>query len=185
MSAPSSAQRASYGRLAAAVVMAAVVIAAGIVGASYLGTATTVTSTVRSTVTSTVSTKFPYNTTSQARYIGTDVGSCQVSGSPGGATVPCLEPFSDAQVFDCLSAASTQAGCTEQMNGTSPIPYPYPTSWTMTIWYPYPVPSNVSTLSNCRIQIKGLSGSFYEFCVTVSLNGFVVSEEAPSYPPPF
>lgn len=100
-------------------------------------------------------------------YLSTD-GGC----SAGGMAAPCWG--SPAYVFDCLSAAQTQQGCTELVVTTSP-------NWNYTINIRYPFSNQTEpSWANCLWTLQGqVPGQGYGHCNQVNSTSFTIGEPAP------
>jgi hypothetical protein len=96
-----------------------------------------------------------------------------------GIITPCGGGLDAAQVFDCLAAAATPAGCNFTKGTTSPSH-----NYELTIWYPYVGRTNEPSWANCMYQTKGLTDINYGFCIAVSSTGFIVSLNIPWPPGP-
>jgi|GEM_PF-3204759 hypothetical protein len=112
----------------------------------------------------------PFNS---SLYLSSEVGSCR---GPSGFT-PCFGGnFSQAEVFNCVTAASLPSGCTQRVVSSSNSQ----NSYQITIWYPYVGHSNESLWANCIYTDSGDPGQHYSaFCVSISSTAFIVSEPAP------
>jgi len=106
-------------------------------------------------------------------FLSSDVGSCS---GPSGFT-PCFGGnFSQAEVFNCTSAAASASGCTQLViNPSEPQ-----NSYQITIWYPYFGHSNEPSWANCIYTDSGDPGQYYgAYCVSVNSTAFIVTEPAP------
>ena len=106
-------------------------------------------------------------------YLSSDVGSCR---GPAGYS-PCFGGnFSQAELFNCASAAATLLGCTQRVASSSNPQ----NSFQITIWYPYVGHSNESSWANCNYTDSGDPGQYYgAYCVSISSTAFIVTEPAP------
>jgi hypothetical protein len=106
-------------------------------------------------------------------YMSSDVGSCR---GPAGYA-PCFGgDFSQAELFNCASAASLPSGCTQRVVSSSNPQ----NSYQITIWYPYVGHSNESLWANCIYADSGDPGQYYgAYCVSISSTAFIVTEPAP------
>jgi len=91
--------------------------------------------------------------------------------SAGGKAAPCWG--SPAYVFNCLSAAQTQQGCTQLVIATTP-------NWNFTVNIRYPF-SNQTTPSwaNCLWSTQEVPGQGYGYCSLVNSTSFTIGEPAP------
>jgi hypothetical protein len=106
-------------------------------------------------------------------YLSSEVGSCR---GPAGYA-PCFgDALSQAEVFNCASAASLPSGCTQRvMSSSNPQ-----VGFQITIWYPYVGHSNESSWANCIYTDSGDPGQYYAaYCVSISSTSFIVTEPAP------
>jgi hypothetical protein len=136
----------------------------------------TTTNTTTLTVTRYNATSFPFD---YPLYLSS---SCAASGPlPNGTVVsePCSSnDLSSAYVFNCLAAAASPSGCTQNVT-SSLIPS---SSYSITIWYPYASPpSSNRTWANCMDVLDGKYYPSYDYCITVSPEGFILSQ--PGGPP--
>jgi hypothetical protein len=118
----------------------------------------------------TVLSRIPFNS---SVYLSSDVGSCR--GPVGYA--PCFGgDLSQAEVFNCKSAASLPSGCTQRVVSSSNPQ----NSYQITIWYPSVGHSDESSWTNCMYTDNGDPGQYYgAYCVSVSSTAFIVTEPAP------
>ena len=118
------------------------------------GAATTVTTTSSST------TSFAYLST---------YGGC----SAGGKAAPCWG--SPAYVFNCLSAAKTQQGCTQLVSTTTP-------NWNFTINIRYPFSNQTApSWANCLWSMQeGIPGQGFGHCSPLNSTSFTIGEPAPA-----
>ena len=124
-------------------------------------------------VTETVSIKLSSIPFNSSVYLSTDVGSCR---GPAGYT-PCFGGnLSQAEVFNCASAAASPSGCAWPVVSSSNPQ----NSYQVTIWYPYVGHSNESAWTNCLYTDSGDPGHYYgAYCVSISSTAFIVTEPAP------
>jgi hypothetical protein len=106
-------------------------------------------------------------------YLSSDVGSCR---GPAGYA-PCFGGnFSQAEVFNCMNAASLPSGCTQRVVSSSNPQ----NSYQITIWYPYVGHNNESSSANCIYTDSGDPVQYYgAYCVSISSTTFIVTEPAP------
>lgn len=106
-------------------------------------------------------------------YLSSDVGSCR---GPSGYT-PCFGgDLSQAEVFNCASAAASSSGCTQRVVSSSNPQ----NSYQITIRYPYVGHSNESLWANCIYTDSGDPGQYYyAYCISISSTAFIVTEPAP------
>jgi hypothetical protein len=172
------AQRRAIGATAIAisVVVIALVVVLGFTTMSpqsVTQTATTTPTQQTSTVASqsnsagTVTTTTADSTTSFA-YLSAD-GGC----AAGGKAAPCWG--SPAYVFDCLSAAQTQQGCTQLVSTTTP-------NWNFTINIRYPFSNQTApSWANCLWSMQGaVPGQGFGHCSPVNSTSFSIGEPAPA-----
>jgi hypothetical protein len=153
-------------------VMALLVI--GVAGASALVTFSLeshLISPVIVTETSTIdASSVPFNS---SVYLSSEVGACR---GPSGYA-PCFgDDLSQAEVFNCLNAASLASGCTRSVVSSSNPQ----NSYQITIWYPYVGHSNESSWANSVYTDSGDLGQYYgAYCVSINSTAFIVTEPAP------
>jgi hypothetical protein len=100
-------------------------------------------------------------------------GACTVSGYP----VPCVvSEFSDATIFNCMSAAGTAAGCQYEGNSSTGQP---PTNYTITVGYPRLNQTREPAWANCLFTERGEPTTF-GYCFKINATAFVLSEGGPS-----
>jgi hypothetical protein len=106
-------------------------------------------------------------------YLSSDVGPCR---GPAGYS-PCFgDNFSQAELFNCASAAASASGCTQRVASSSNPQ----NSFQITIWYPYVGHNNESSWANCVYTDSGDPGQYYgAYCVGISSTSFIVTEPAP------
>lgn len=106
-------------------------------------------------------------------YLSSDVGSCR---GPAGYA-PCFGgDLSQAEVFNCASAAASPSGCTQRVVSSSNPQ----NSYQITIWYPYVGHSNESSWANSVYTDSGDPGQYYDaYCISISSTAFIVTEPAP------
>jgi hypothetical protein len=106
-------------------------------------------------------------------YLSSDVGPCR---GPSGYT-PCFgSNFTQAELFNCVNAASLPSGCTQRVVSSSDPQK----SYEITVWYPYVGHSNEPPWANCLYTDSGDPGHYYgAYCVSVSSTAFIVTKPAP------
>lgn len=109
------------------------------------------------------------SSTASLAYLSTG-GGC----SAGGKAAPCWG--GTAYVFECLSAAGTQQGCTQLVSTTTP-------NWNFTVNIRYPFTNQtMPSWANCLWNVLGaVPGQGYGYCSTVNSTSFIIGQ--PSAPP--
>jgi len=122
-----------------------------------------------------ISTDSPSTSTSSTEYVYllSAVGACK---GPGGYA-PCFGGnITQAEVFNCLTAATTPTGCTQIVVNPSNASINYQ----ITVWYPSVSQNNEPSWANCKYQSTGdLAQQSFARCVTTNSTAFVVTEPAP------
>jgi len=136
---------------------------------TFIGTSTWVTSVISTQpVTQTVTTT-AVSTLTFAYLSASGPGYC----TAGQAYAPCWggsEPY----VFNCLSAAETEQGCTQEVVGTA---RPYP-SYMISIRYPFSNQTEPSW-ADCVWSVQGEThGQVFAFCSLVNSTSFIIGEPA-------
>jgi hypothetical protein len=106
-------------------------------------------------------------------YLSSQVGSCKGPSGYG----PCFGGnFSQAEVFNCASAAASTSGCVWRVASPSNPQL----SYQITIWYPYAGHANEPLWANCIFTHSGDPGRYYgAYCISISSTGFIVTEPSP------
>ncbi|MDA4115620.1 MAG: hypothetical protein OK442_03575 [Thaumarchaeota archaeon] len=93
--------------------------------------------------------------------------------SADGKAAPCWGGA--AYVFNCLSAAGTQQGCTQLVSTTTP-------DWNFTVNIRYPFNQTMPSWANCQWDVVGeIPGQGYGYCSAVNSTSFIIGQ--PSAPP--
>jgi len=113
------------------------------------------------------------STSTAPMYLLSAVGACR---GPTGYS-PCFgADIAQAEIFDCINAATSSSGCTQLVVNPSNASI----SYRITVWYPYVAQSNQPSWSNCRYQSSGdLGEQYFANCIPTNSTGFIVSEPAP------
>jgi len=95
-------------------------------------------------------------------------GGCALGGKPA----PCWG--SPAYVFNCVTEAETQQGCTQLVSTTTP-------NWNYTINIRYPFSNQTEpSWANCLWSMQGgIPGQGYGYCSLVNSTSFTMGEPAP------
>lgn len=153
---------------ARAVAVSAVVVVLVIIVGFELSQSTSQLSTSMTSAASSASTQTTTASSSMSlAYLSTS-GGC----SAGGKAAPCWG--SPAYVFDCLSSAQTQQGCTRLVVTTSP-------DWNFTVTVRYPFTNQTApSWANCLWSVPGqVPGQGFGLCTQVSSTSFTVGMPAP------
>jgi hypothetical protein len=116
-------------------------------------------------------------------FLSTEVGPC--TGSTGVA--PCFGGRATAMIFNCLSAAATTMGCTEEFVSGSSQTFQegartttYTAKFQITIWYPHSPSPIGQPWTNCGYTESGDRGTIiYAYCITSNSTAFLVSKPGP------
>ena len=113
------------------------------------------------------------STSSGYVYLLSTVGACK---GPGGYA-PCFGGnITQAEVFNCLTAATTPTGCTQFVVNPSNASINYQ----ITVWYPSVSQNIEPPWANCKYQSTGdLAQQSFARCVTTNSTAFVVTQPAP------
>ena len=105
-------------------------------------------------------------------YLLSAVGACK--GSAG--YIPCFGGnISQAEVFNCASAAASQAGCTETVASASKSSV----SYRITVWFPYVGRSNEPGWANATYESSGEPNQkYFVACISTNSTAFLVAELA-------
>jgi hypothetical protein len=125
------------------------------------------------TVTETTTINYPSIPFNSSVFLSSDVGQCR---GPSGYT-PCFGGnFSQAELFNCASAAAMPSGCTQLVVSSSNPENNYQ----ITIWYPYVGHNNEPLWANCNYTDSGDPGHYYSaYCISITSTAFIVTEPAP------
>jgi len=106
-------------------------------------------------------------------YLLSGVGGCK---GPAGYA-PCFGGnITQAEVFNCLTAATTPSGCAQTVVNPSNASINYQ----ITVWYPSLSQNNEPPWANCRYHSTGdPAQQSFARCVTTNSTAFVVTEPAP------
>jgi len=119
--------------------------------------------------------KSPFNYTDYLA-AGSTYGGCYEFPPP--SAQPCFtDDIEDAQVFNCISAAATQSGCTTQIYSPPNYGDGVTTSgFSIIVWYPYVNASqDEPSWANCKYSVLGNTAPPYGYCVTISPTAFLLT----------
>ena len=106
-------------------------------------------------------------------YLLSAVGACK---GPAGYT-PCFGgDVTQAEIFNCASAAASASGCAKLVvDPTNPQ-----LTYHITVWYPYADDNGGTFPANCRYESSGdPTHYYYAYCIPLNATSFIVTEPSP------